>query len=162
LSRIGCALTALLVILAPGCRAAVDDSEGGSAEVEAAAVGTQQLRLYDRGEGCAVRLGDGEEVALGLPGPCAYLHRNGASTPTVHHYAGVGHVVIVSGAPAEQASYRADDWAKPEDRCSSHAQGVVVGPAGVRLGQVQQSRVSYCPRIGLDEKSYYGVAHQGD
>jgi hypothetical protein len=86
----------------------------------------------------------------------------GAKRPTLHHYPGIGHVVIVAGVPAPGQSYRADDWAKPEDRCSSQAQGIIVDEATVRLGNVQNSCVSFCPGIDLDEKSYYGVAHLGD
>lgn len=159
MSRIGWVVTILFVTIASGCRA---DSEDEGTAVEAAAVGDRTLTLHSQGDRCVVRLDDGDEIALGLPGPCAYLRRNRAKRTTVQHYAGIGHVVIVAGAPAPRESYREDDWAKPEDRCSSHAQGLVVDKGTVRLGKVQNSRVSFCPGIGLDEKSYYGVAHSGD
>jgi hypothetical protein len=129
-------------------------------EVEEAAVGDQALKLFSRIDQCAVRLDDGDLIVLGLSAPCvAFLHRNGVELPTVQHYPDTGYVVLVAGSPAGLEEYHEDDTVTPEDRCSSQAQGIVVHEGVVRLGKVQESRVSYCPEIGLDEKNYYGVAY---
>lgn len=146
-----------LAFLASAC---ANDVQG--TETEIVVVGDKQLVLVVRGDDCSVRLDQGEEIALGLRGPCAYLRRGGAESATVHQYTDVGFVVIVAGAPTAQETYREDDRVTPEDRCSDSAQGVVVNKGAIRLGSVQESRLSFCPAMGLDEKVYYGIAYPGD
>lgn len=94
-----------------------------------------------------------------LTPPCLFMRRT-KDTVLSFHYPNIGTVFVISGAPADQEYISKWPTVSLEDQCSSEAQGLIITRTRLNLTRKKNKFGLFCPRIGSDEKVFYGFAHQ--
>ncbi len=99
------------------------------------------------------------QVTTQLAAPCRFARREDGHLQHFD-YAKKGTVAILVAAPATQAAIAPWPAISLADQCATEAQGLIIRKTRLSLSAQKATGGLFCPNIGLDEKVFYGFAHQ--